>query len=170
MKRYSSVVFASIIAIVFVFAIIFIYQTLVTFRDFFIDFQIKELSRFNNVVESELVSLIETTNFNKLAITKVSRYLDSLLSLRISIIDSTGKVLVDTRISEDKLDNHLNRLEIQQAIAKGEGFSHRYSSSLKAEYVYHAKKIHLSKGTTFFLRVSLPKENLNVFLIKLQNQ
>ncbi len=170
MKRFSSVVFASIIVIVFVFAIVFIYQTLVTFKDFFIDFQIKELSRFNNVVENELISLIETTGFNKFAISRVSQHLDSLINLRITIIDSTGKVLVDTRKSEDKLDNHLNRQEIQEALAKGEGFSHRFSTTLKAEYVYYAKKIHLSDGTTFFLRVSVPKENLNVFFIKLQNQ
>lgn len=170
MKRYSTVVFASIIAIVFIFAIVFIYQTLITFKDFFINFQIKELSRFNNVVEKELRSIIETTGFNWPTISKISTYLDSLMNLRISIIDTTGLVIVDTREDVKQLDNHITRPEIQDALAKGEGFSHRFSKSVLAEYVYYAKKLQLSNGTTLIARVSVPKENLNVFFQEVQNK
>ena len=43
-------------------------------------------------------------------------------NLRVTIIDSLGRVLYDNRIEDySTMDNHLHRKEIREALAKGQG-------------------------------------------------
>lgn len=170
MKRYSTIVFASIIAVVLIFSIVFIYQTFNHFKDHFVNFQIKELSRFNRILENELIWLFENDNVTKEKLKRFAVSSDSLLHLRITIIDSSGWVLADSRENEDKMENHLFRPEIQNALKNKVGFSVRYSKSLKTDYIYFAKKLNLAGNQILFLRTSIPKENLNEFFLQIQEK
>ncbi|MEJ5286960.1 MAG: ATP-binding protein [Bacteroidota bacterium] len=167
MKRYSTIVFASIIAVISIFSIVLLYQTLATFKKFFIDFQIQELSRFTKVIEKNLTPL-DTSEIKNLK--KILFQIDSLIDVRFTIIDSNGLVLIETRKNEAKLDNHLYRTEIQLALKNGEGFSTRYSKTMKADYIYFAKKMNLNNDTYVFLRTSVPMKNLNAFFANVQEK
>lgn len=57
---------------------------------------------------------------------------------RITIVDSDGDVLADTLAETEYLNNHLDRKEIQEALAEGEGTSVRYSDTLMEKTVYYA--------------------------------
>lgn len=167
MKRYSTIVFASIIAVISIFSIVLLYQTLATFKKFFFDFQIQELSRFTKVIEKNLTPL-DTSEIKNLK--KILFQIDSLIDVRFTIIDSNGLVLIETRKNEAKLDNHLYRTEIQLALKNGEGFSTRYSKTMKADYIYFAKKMNLNNDTYVFLRTSVPMKNLNAFFANVQEK
>lgn len=69
---------------------------------------------------------------------------------RITWINYNGDVLYDSDSSVDKMDNHLSRIEIKDAISKGEGQSKRYSNTLTKNLLYSAVK--LQDGT--ILRLS----------------
>lgn len=59
--------------------------------------------------------------------------------LRITILDTSGLVSFDNRISDTiTMENHNNRPEVREALAKGQGFNIRYSSSLDQDYYYVA--------------------------------
>lgn len=60
---------------------------------------------------------------------------------RISLITSDGTVIFDTNADKSKLDNHLQREEVQQAIKSGSGISVRYSDSMLEKTVYYAEKL-----------------------------
>lgn len=60
---------------------------------------------------------------------------------RISLITSDGTVIFDTNADKSKLDNHLQREEVQQAIKSGNGISVRYSDSMLEKTVYYAEKL-----------------------------
>ena len=49
---------------------------------------------------------------------------------RITWISKDGKVLFDNKVSYDKLENHLEREEVKEALEKGEGTSVRYSDTM----------------------------------------
>ena len=72
-------------------------------------------------------------------------------STRISWIDTDGNVIYDSRANANTMDNHLDRLEIQEAIESNDGFSRRASSTLGTDYLYYARE--LNDGT--FLRLSV---------------
>ena len=65
-------------------------------------------------------------------------------SLRFTLIDKSGRVLIDSDVSYSEiqhLDNHANRPEIKAAYAKGEGSSIRYSKTVNEKLFYFAKTL-----------------------------
>ena len=70
--------------------------------------------------------------------------------LRITWIDAAGNVLYDNDLDESKLENHLNREEIQEALTSGSGESVRQSDTMNLNTFYYAAR--LSNNTV--LRVS----------------
>ena len=61
-------------------------------------------------------------------------------NLRVTIIDSLGRVLYDNRIEDySTMDNHLHRKEIREALAKGQGTDiERTSATMGQDYFYSA--------------------------------
>ncbi len=73
---------------------------------------------------------------------------------RVTIVDQTGRVLGDSDLSGavlSSVENHLQRPEIQQALAEDHGVSSRYSTTVGHNMMYVAVK--LKRG---FTRVALP--------------
>jgi two-component system, OmpR family, phosphate regulon sensor histidine kinase PhoR len=77
---------------------------------------------------------------------------------RITIIDSSGKVLGDSDEPSESMGNHADRPEIRDADIKDVGTSIRYSSTLRKNLFYLA----LALGDTekIFLRLSLPLQDI----------
>jgi two-component system phosphate regulon sensor histidine kinase PhoR len=168
MRKYSTLVFSTFVAITFAFALMLAYQTLSSFKDFFFKFQLNELRKFNAIIASNLKGIIASGNFDQKEIDRFVKSVDSLLNLRITLVAPDGKVFAESRSDAFLLENHRNRPEIQQAINDGEGWSIRFSKTLNTDYIYFAKKINLPDSNYLILRVSLPKGNLNTFFLDLQ--
>ena len=168
MRKYSTLVFSTFVAITFAFALMLAYQTLSSFKDFFFKFQLNELRKFNAIIASNLKGIIASGNFDQQEIDRFVKSVDSLLNLRITLVAPDGKVFAESRSDAFLLENHRNRPEIQQAINDGEGWSIRFSKTLNTDYIYFAKKINLPDSNYLILRVSLPKGNLNTFFLDLQ--
>ena len=81
-------------------------------------------------------------------------YFDGLSNedVRITWVAANGDVLYDSASDSDVMENHLQREEIQSALATGFGESARYSSTMLKQYLYCAQK--LSDGTVLRLSVS----------------
>ena len=81
------------------------------------------------------------------------------LSLRVTIMDKSGKVLEDSSFEEEmtsSLDNHKDRIEIEKAEQYGEGVSIRHSNSLNVDLIYVAQSLDDGK----ILRVAIPLANI----------
>ena len=89
----------------------------------------------NNYIQK--YHLVENSNFQK------ADSLKDLLrqpNLRITVISKTGKVLYDSFVKEyPKMENHLERPEIQKALYSGTGSNIRFSNTTKQEFYYFAK-------------------------------
>ncbi len=81
-------------------------------------------------------------------------YFDGLSDedVRITWVAANGDVLYDSASDSDVMESHLQREEIQSALATGFGESARYSSTMLKQYLYCAQK--LSDGTVLRLSVS----------------
>ena len=80
---------------------------------------------------------------------------------RVTWVASSGKVLYDSASDTDAMENHLQREEIQDALATGFGESARYSPTMMKQYLYSAQK--LSDGTV--LRLSISHNSIFVLLV-----
>lgn len=84
---------------------------------------------------------------------KYLRGLDTDQDYRVTWIASNGKVLFESsKVPAEKMENHLERKEVQQALKDGYGESRRYSSTLLERSLYAAQR--LDDGSVIRLSVS----------------
>ncbi len=92
-------------------------------------------------------------------------------SLRLSLINSKGKVIYDTGLNAEdtkNMDNHSDRIEIKQAQKNQKGISIRHSNTLSIDFIYVAELFE----NGYVLRLALPytkyiteKSNINNSII-----
>lgn len=69
----------------------------------------------------------------------LSEYADA--KERITLITSSGKVLFDNKAIADRMENHLSRKEVKEALDSGEGYAVRRSETLGSKSCYYALKL-----------------------------
>lgn len=69
----------------------------------------------------------------------LSEYADA--KERITLITSSGKVLFDNKAIADKMENHLSRKEVKEALDRGVGYAVRRSETLGSKSCYYALKL-----------------------------
>lgn len=82
-------------------------------------------------------------------------------NLRITWIQNDGTVLYDSKSDSDKMENHLEREEIKEAISNEFGESSRYSTTLTEKFFYCAKL--LPDGT--IIRLSIAENSILALLL-----
>jgi len=92
----------------------------------------------------------------------------SIQHLRITLIDSAGRVAADSDVpyrETPNITNHLNRPEVQQALRNGFGSDIRTSATLDRPFLYHVRTVHTHArfgGTPIsFIRLSVPLEDVD---------
>lgn len=114
------------------------------------DNQLKEQLRVvESVVENQLAQDDDTAF--------ISNHIDK--NVRITLVAKDGTVIADSQESANKLGNHLNRQEIQQAIKNGEATVTRHSDTQEKKVYYFAKQ--LDNGN--ILRVSTEAKSIGKF-------
>ena len=73
---------------------------------------------------------------------------------RVTVISLDGRVLGDSDKDSSVMENHLGRLEVQQALAEGSGMSIRRSDTLNDDRLYVAVRISRSERPAGFVRLS----------------
>lgn len=89
---------------------------------------------------------------------------NNIAGLRVTVIDSTGKVLADSDENEESMDNHLNREEIVAAINGKPTVVVRKSGTQQAELMYYATKLDVKDGF-LIIRCALSVNSINGYLI-----
>lgn len=78
---------------------------------------------------------------------------------RITIIDSTGKVVFESDMDGEPAENHLDREEVQNAINGTPKVVERYSSTFNKKMFYYAVKVN-SNGEAYILRIAEGANNV----------
>src|SRR5207248_7846134 len=73
---------------------------------------------------------------------------------RITLIRAKGEVLADSAERPDKMENHLDRIEVQKAETSEIGVSTRYSGTVHQPMMYVARRNH--QGPVRYVRIALP--------------
>jgi two-component system phosphate regulon sensor histidine kinase PhoR len=84
----------------------------------------------------------------------------AILGARLTLIGADGIVLADSHEDPTRMDNHLFRPEVQQALALGEGSSVRLSKTLGYEMLYVAVPIRAHGAMQGVMRVALPLDQV----------
>lgn len=104
-----------------------------------------------------IVSAVETTGIEHLEEMDLANP-----AVRVTLIDSNGKVLYESWKNEAEMDNHKRRSEIQDALKQGVGERVRVSDSIKKSMYYYA--VLLDNGQV--LRVASTMDSLTGTAVK----
>ena len=75
---------------------------------------------------------------------------------RFTVIDPRGVVLADSHEDPYRMGNHLQRPEVQSAMAQGSGFGTRFSQTLQEDFAYFAVPLEREGERLGFMRAALP--------------
>ncbi len=115
--------------------------------------------------------LVNDNDPSKISPQQLSVKLGTEINSRVTIIDTKGTVIGDSALTESelaKIENHLQRPEVQEALRDGIGSSIRYSDTLKTSMLYMA----LPFETTIHsgvVRLARPLEFLSADAAKLHS-
>ncbi len=138
----------------------------ISLDNYFHDRLISELTTQTDQAEFVIRTLAE---IDSAKYSRLQQYAKSA-NLRMTLIDSDGKVIFESDLPLDQLisvENHKDRPEVQQAIRNGTGTSTRHSATLNIEMLYFAKKILrlFSQATGFegasVIRIGIPLTHVN---------
>lgn len=134
------------------------------------------LNMKENQLEDDAKILLQTTNIEHLNLDKdaatIQKTLDPLgdeIDARITVIDSEGDVVADTKKNPDNLNNHMNRPEVADILENGKsvGISIRESDSLGYSMLYVAVPVKHQGKTDGVLRISISLESVEAAVVKL---
>lgn len=83
---------------------------------------------------------------------------------RVTLIAADGRVLADSQADPQTMENHANRPEVLEAMAKGDGRSIRHSVTINRDLLYYAVRQNTSAGPSTVLRFALPLETVGEVL------
>ena len=86
-------------------------------------------------MQREASLLLETDEDGRITVKQLRRV---QLADRVTLLDPQGRVLFDNYTPSEDLENHLQRPEVQQALAQGEGYASRKSATLGKNILYYA--------------------------------
>lgn len=153
MKSLSTKIFLGFILVIVILTSLILYFTFQTTREHYIETFSKDLRNLNLTIIKPVKNYILKSDF-----TALRDYINehgAIINTRLTIIDSTGLVLADSKFDPTLMENHLMRPEIQKAINGGRDATLRYSSTLHGEMLYVAIPIYENGVFLGISRVSM---------------
>ena len=113
-----------------------------------------DLERITYLIEDRLIEEIESGNRARVDTLCKGLGVDSLV--RITVVLPNGEVMGESQDQPSLMVNHLDRPEIEDALAGRVGRSLRFSDTLRTNMLYVARALHQEGAVIGVLRVSLP--------------
>jgi two-component system phosphate regulon sensor histidine kinase PhoR len=138
--------------------IVAIAGSLYLYMDHVLETNLVEESRANLLSHAKLARLLVMSDHMKLPPQKLAETIGSTIKERLTLIATDGRVVGDSEVNGanlGELQNHLDRPEVQAALASGTGIAMRYSETLKTEMLYVAMT-YGSGRTEGFVRLAMP--------------
>lgn len=85
---------------------------------------------------------------------------DPKIHSRVTVIDSAGVVLADSRHDPETMENHRERPEVRAALAGRTEWSVRHSATLDIDFLYYAAPVNLPGQPGAVLRLAIPLEQV----------
>jgi len=170
-KNLQTVLFASFIGIVIISFLVFSFLATPRIKETTINQIGDDLYIQTALVESGFIKLL-SARAGQRSIQSKAAEIAKLAKSRVTVINTNGKVLGDSLTpwqELSKLDNHLDRPEIKQALKKGQGRAVRYSETVGKDFIYTAVALKNTKGKIIgFLRLSVPTTLATTLVMKNQ--
>ncbi|MFT8343156.1 MAG: ATP-binding protein [Clostridium beijerinckii] len=118
----------------------------------------KEQLRNINLLISELNDVTDISRNDYEELKALSNIKINGIDVRFTLIDDDGVVLYDNEQKSN--ENHKDREEVKKAMETGEGYSKRYSETIKSDLIYYATRL----NNNFVIRSSVSINSVTIIL------
>ena len=137
-----------------------------TIRTHYMQTSTKELNNLGNALVLIIDPYIKNEDVNGL--NSLVSDMGKRLQTRITVINSSGRVLADSTNDPETLETHRDRPEIIAALTGRTGSVVRYSLTLQKDMLYVAVPMEIEGKTGAVIRTSIPFENIDILLATLR--
>ncbi|WP_134699906.1 two-component system histidine kinase PnpS [Ammoniphilus sp. YIM 78166] len=131
----------------------------------YVDTLANRLTREANIIATSIDTHKDVRAFAPTDLQRLVNRFSEAGNSRITIVGLDGTVLADSEASANRMDNHLNRPEIREALSNGRGQSLRFSHTINTEMIYVAHVIGFSEGhPRGIVRLGLAIVDINEFV------
>ncbi len=164
-KKLFSILFPTYFLISLLGIVVLLLITRFAFRNIYYKQSATSLIQHAKLIERDVISNIETNNITKLK--SEIKYLAKQSDSRITVILPDGNVIADSSFETNKMENHLNRVEISTAIGGEIGESIRLSPTLNKNLLYVAIPLVKNNKVLGVLRNAVSTDKLQNSLYQL---
>lgn len=128
---------------------------------------VRDLQRTTQLAALLVEETCKETELSSEDLWALSYRLRDITKARVTLIATTGEVLVDSDVGPAgvaKMDNHLARPEVQEAVKKGWGSSYRRSATMGGMIHYVAMKVEARLPEIGFVRLARYAEQVDAVL------
>ncbi|AJG97863.1 PAS domain-containing sensor histidine kinase [Clostridium beijerinckii] len=118
----------------------------------------KEQLRNINLLVSELNDVTDISRNDYEELKALNNTKINGIDVRFTLIDDSGVVLYDNE--QKSSENHKDREEVKKAMETGEGYSKRYSETIKSDLIYYATRL----NNNFVIRSSVSINSVTIIL------
>ncbi len=158
-KRLLWQIYLSYLFIIFLSLLIVGWYAIRTFRDFHTEQVQQYLLSQAQITEYFLDEQILSGETE--AVKKICSQISSKTNLRLTVINSAGQVLADSRENPDIMENHINRPEIRKALQGGTGVRTRFSYTLSKNMMYVAVPVTVNEQIIGVVRTAVSISSLD---------
>ena len=119
----------------------------------------EDLKASAHVIEEQVLASYKTGNSTNLD--RLCKMLGAAGQMRITVIKTSGKVLVDSQQNPQQMDNHSDRPEIIEALKEQTGSEIRFSHTLGLNMMYVAIPLQIEDKVIAVLRIAKPVSAIN---------
>jgi two-component system phosphate regulon sensor histidine kinase PhoR len=120
----------------------------------YIDAALEQLQSLSRLSETEPPETAEAAVLKKWAAWMAGA------RVRVTLVAPDGKVLADSDEDPSRMDDHIGRSEIREALEKGAGHAVRYSATIGHDLVYLATRQKTADGQALIVRYAIPLQRL----------
>ena len=119
------------------------------------------ISNLKQQLEEKTGLLSNDVSFTEGNLDSFCKKIKEEIHARVTIILNDGRVIGDSDHDAATMENHANRIEVQQAADLGTGMTIRYSDTLKYDFLYVARKVTHGGVDEGFIRLAVPLQDID---------
>jgi two-component system phosphate regulon sensor histidine kinase PhoR len=167
-KTFFYRIFTGYITLIIFLAVLILGFSYGTVRKQFIETQIASLEDLNISLAVSLLPMINRHDYNSLD--QLAKSLGHEIAARITIIDTTGKVLADSDHDPLTMQNHRHRPEVEQALNSKVGHAQRFSTTVEKDMLYVASLLNQHAQPVAVIRTSVYLSEIKILLKQILGQ
>ena len=101
---------------------------------------------------------------------EISSRIKEITDARFTLIEKDGKVVFDSEVDINTMENHSGRIEFREALKGKLGISNRFSVTLNKDFLYIAYPVIENAGINLVVRLSKPLTDIKSLILKTQQE